>query len=45
MQDDEWITAWTITATNTNTGVDREIGGGWWAAPLADEEEDEEEGN
>ena len=45
MQDDEWITAWTITATNTNTGVDREIGGGWWAAPLEEEEEDEEEGN
>jgi hypothetical protein len=45
MQDDEWITAWTITATNTNTGADREIGGGWWAAPLDEEEENEEEGN
>ena len=42
MCDGEWITAWTITATNVNTGVDRDIAGGWWAAPLWEEEDDEE---
>ena len=41
------IIAWTITAHNLYTGIDRDIAGAWYAVPFAaladDDEEDEDD--